>query len=310
VNFKTTIDMNKVIIAGSMNMDIVSSVHVHPKVGETVFGDDLKYFYWWKWANQAVAAARLGAETMMVGMVGDDEFGKKLITFLENEGIQNKISTHSAAHTGTALIAVSTQTSDNTIIVLPGANFQLSEDDVADIEMNIWDVLVCQFEIPLDTIISFFTKGKAVWTINILNPAPAKQIPKELLQLVDILIVNETELAFISGMDVNVADNKSISQAAQKISYGNQSLIVTLGDQWIISFINGEINRIPSRRVEAVDATWAGDCFVGALAARISKGETIHDAIKFANIAASICVTRSWAWPSMPMLDEVMKINP
>jgi len=299
--------MSKVIVVGGINMDIVSSVANHPKIGETVFGENLSYFYWGKWANQAVAAARLGAQTMMVGMVGDDDFGRQLISFLAQEGIENNISTHAEAHTGTALIAVSTQTSDNTIVVIPGANFKLSEDEVADIEINKWDVLVCQFEIPLEVITSFFTRGKSIGAINILNPAPAKAIPQELLKLVDILIVNETELETISGMNINILDDAHISSAVNKISYGNQSVIVTLGDRWVISFINGEIVRIAAQQVSVVDSTGAGDCFVGALAAKISQNASIGDAITFANRAASVCVTRPGAWPSMPRLDEVIR---
>lgn len=300
--------MNKVIVAGSINMDIVSSIKKHPKIGETVFSDDIKYFYWGKGANQAISSARLWGKTTIVGMVWKDDFGKKLIRFLEEQGIENKISTHPKAHTGTALIAVSTQTSDNTIIVLPGANFHLTEDEVSDVVVSKWDVLVCQFEIPLQTIKAFFTRGRKAGTINILNPAPAKEFSKELLDLVDILILNETELEIISKKKVDILDDKSISTAVNKIKNSKQNIIITIGKKWAIAFIDNKIVRVESRKVKAVDTTWAWDCFIGTLAASIANNKSLIEAIKFANIAASICVTKPGAWPSMPTFKEVMKI--
>jgi len=299
--------MPKVIVAGSLNMDIVTYVSTHPKIGETVLGDDLKYFYWWKGANQAVASARLWAQTTMVGMVGNDAHGKDIVKFLEDQGIENKISTHPDAHTGMGIIAVSTQTSDNTIVVISGANFKLSEDEVADIKISKWDVLVSQFEIPLQTIQAFFARGRKIGTINIFNAAPAREISDKLLDLVDILIVNETELEIISGIKINIQDIETISIAVRKIRKNNQTIIVTLWEKWAIGFMAWEVHKIEGRKVSAVDTTWAGDCFVGALSARIANGESIIDAMNFANIAASICVTKSGAWPSMPMLEEVMK---
>lgn len=300
--------MSNVIVAGSINMDIVALTERHPKIGETVFGTDLRYFPGGKGANQAVSSSKLGGITTMVGMVGSDGFGKDLVKFLEGQGVKNQIGTKPEVPTGTALITVSTTTSDNTIVVVPGANFQLTEKEVENTSISKGDILVCQFEIPIDTIKVFLKKGKKVGTVNILNPAPAKPITNELLSLVDILILNETELEILSQNKVDIADENSILIAVHKIKSSNQSVIVTLGEKGAIGFINDAIIKVEGKKVKAVDTTGAGDCFVGAIAARLSKGSSLTDAIEFANVAASICVTRHGAGSSMPTLREVNSV--
>lgn len=302
--------MNKVIVAGSINMDIVAFTKRHPTVGETVFGDDLKYFPGGKGANQAVSASRLGSETIMVGKVGSDSFGDQLITFLEKEGIKNNIYIQENIPTGTAIITVSTETSNNTIVVIPGANFRLTNAEVSKIKINSGDVLVSQFEIPIETIISFFRIGRTIGTINILNPAPAKIISPELMELVDVLILNETELELLSSTPIGAHNVESVSNAVKKISLKNQSIIVTLGENGVLGYVNGETIKVDGRKVVTVDTTGAGDCFVGALASKLASGEPLEDAIRFANIAASICVTKEGAGTSMPTLDEINKIYP
>lgn len=300
--------MNKVIVAGSINMDIVALTERQPQVGETVFGTDLKYFPGGKGANQAVSCSKLGGITTMVGMVGSDGFGTELLKFLQEQGIKNQVGTNSENPTGTALITVSTATSNNTIVVVPGANFKLTEKEIEKTEIAKGDILVCQFEIPTETIQAFFKKGKKAGTTNILNPAPAKLISKDLLALVDILILNETELEILSECKVDAGDEDSISNAVHKIKNGNQSVIVTLGEKGAVGFIKDTIVKIEGRKVNAVDTTGAGDCFVGAIAAKLSKKSSLTDAIDFANAAASICVTRQGAGPSMPTLNEVNAI--
>lgn len=300
--------MSNVIVAGSINMDIVAVTERHPKVGETVFGTDLKYFPGGKGANQAVSSSKLGGTTTMVGMVGSDAFGKELTSFLEGQGIINRISETPNFPTGTALITVATTTSNNTIVVVPGANFQLTNRQIEDIYISKGDILVCQFEIPTSTIEAFFKKGRKAGTINMLNPAPAKPISKDLLALVDILILNETELEILSESNIDIEDESSISSAVMKIKNSKQSVIVTLGEKGALGFIDDLIVKVEGKKVKAVDTTGAGDCFVGAIAAKISNGSTLIDAIEFANIAASICVTRQGAGPSIPTFEEVNSI--
>lgn len=300
--------MNKVIIIGSINMDIVAFTERHPAKGETVIGTDLKYFPGGKGANQAVASAKVGGKTTMIGKVGEDTFGKELVSFLEKEGVECQVSIQSNAPTGTALITVSTSSRDNTIVVVPGANSKLTPADLAGIQFSKDDVLVSQFEIPIETVVAAFSEGRKWGTINILNPAPAKKIPDGLMKLVDILILNETELQFISGVTVDADNERSIAEAVKNIRRLEQILIVTLGERGAIGFIPEKTLRVEGRKVNTVDTTGAGDCFVGSFAARISTGSSITESISFANAAASICVTREGAGPSMPTLDEVNKI--
>lgn len=299
---------SKVIVAGSINMDIVAFTQKHPRTGETVFGSDLKYFPGGKGANQAVASAKLGVKTVMVGMVGKDNFGDDLINFIVEQGVENWISAKEGVPTGTALITVSSETSDNTIVVIPGANFELAKRDISDVEVTKGDVLVCQFEIPIETVEAFFIKGRKAKTINILNPAPARPISKALLELTDVLVLNETELELITKSLVDISDVNSIEKAVKKIRMTDQVIIVTLGEKGVIAFVKDDIVRVKARRVKAVDTTGAGDCFVGAFAAKLSAKASIIEAIKFANTAASICVTKRGAGTSMPTIEDVNEI--
>jgi len=302
--------MKNVIVLGSINMDIVAVTKRHPKVGETVIGSDLHYFPGGKGANQAVSSSKLGGQTTIIGMVGSDAFGSQLIKFLESEGVKNQIKTISGIPTGTALITVSSESSDNTIVVVPGANFQLTEKDVDKIKIDEGDILVCQFETSLEVILAFFKKGKKVGTINILNPAPAQLIPIDLLKLVDVLIINETELEIISDIPVDPDEEDTIINAVQKIKTGKQAIIVTLGEKGVIGFINDMIVKVEGRKVKAVDTTGAGDCFVGAVASQLSQKISLTNAIEFANLAASICVTKPGAGSSMPDLKQLIVIDP
>lgn len=297
--------MNNVIIVGSINMDIVVLTERHPEVGETVFGTDLKYFPGGKGANQALASSKLGGITTIIGMVGADSFGEELVTFLEKQNVKTQVSVKTDVPTGTALITVSSTTANNTIVVVPGANNYLTEVEFENVEISKGDVLVCQFEIPIDTIKFVFEKGRKVGTINILNPAPAKLITDELLSLVDILILNESELEFLSESKVNIQDENSIASAVYKIKSRDLSVIVTLGENGAIGFTKDSIIKVEGEKVNAVDTTGAGDCFVGAVATMLSKSASMSTAIQFANTAASICVTKQGAGPSMPSLDEV-----
>jgi len=297
--------MSKVIIAGSINQDIVVSAYHHPKIGETVFGNNLKYFPGGKGANQAIASAKLGSKTVMLGKVGGDIFGEQLIAFLKKQNIDTKILVENNAPTGTAIITVAGENFDNTIVVVPGANFLFAVQDIGNINLEKGDILVSQLEIPVETIEAFFQKGREAGTINIFNPAPAQIISESLLGMVDILILNETELNSISGMLVNIDSEESIKNAVQKIKDNSLMVAVTIGERGVIAFANGDIIKIPGRKVKVIDTTGAGDCFVGALAASMAGGKTFTESLAFANTAASVSVTREGAGSSMPNLDEV-----
>ena len=298
--------MGRVFVAGSINMDVVATADRHPQVGETVAGIAVLYFPGGKGANQAVAAAKLGASATLIGRLGVDAFGQELRTFLAAQGIDLALVKDTAeAHTGTALITIAN--ADNTIVVVPGANALVSADDVSAAVLAKGDVAVSQFEIPLPAIRAFFQRARAAGATTILNPAPAIKFGRELLDLVDVLVLNETELALLAGTELRDSDDDARFVEAIRLlqTRAEQTVCVTLGRRGVLAVVNGEASVIAGRAVKAVDTTGAGDCLVGALAAQLARGSAILDALNYANAAASICVQRMGAAPSMPTAVEV-----
>jgi ribokinase len=301
--------MGRVFVAGSINMDVVATAGRHPKVGETVAGQAVHYFPGGKGANQAVAAAKLGASTALIGRLGTDAFGRQLRTFLAAQGVDLALVKDTAdVHTGTAIITVAD--ADNTIVVVPGANARVSAEDVAAPVLAKGDIAVSQFEIPLPTIEAFFKRARGAGATTILNPAPAFTCGPQLLELVDVLILNETELGFFANTELHDSDEPArFVEAARRLRTGANGIIcVTLGKRGVLALANGEASMIAGRDVKAVDTTGAGDCFVGAVAAKLAGGAAIRDALAYANAAASISVQRMGAAPSMPTAAEVDEI--
>jgi ribokinase len=298
--------MGRVFVAGSINMDVVATAERHPRIGETVTGDAVLYFPGGKGANQAVAAAKLGAPTKLIGRVGKDAFGDQLKAFLAAQEVDlGFVQQTSEAHTGTALITIAN--ADNTIVVIPGANALVSAADVAAPVLAKGDVAVSQFEIPLPAISGFFNRARAEGATTILNPAPAIKFGRELLDLVDILILNESELGLLAKTGLRDTDDPAhFIEAALSLQTGkDKTICVTLGKRGVLALVAGKPLIIPGHTVKAVDTTGAGDCFVGAVAAQLAAGTSIHDALHYANAAASICVQRMGAAPSMPTAAEV-----
>jgi len=301
--------MGRVFIAGSINMDVVATADRHPQVGETVAGKAVLYFPGGKGANQAVAAAKLGAAATLIGRLGTDAFGHELRAFLAAQGVDLAFVKDTAeAHSGTALITIAN--ADNTIVVVPGANAHVSAEDVGAAVLAKGDVAVSQFEIPLPTIAAFFRRARAAGATTILNPAPAIKFGQELLDLVDVLVLNETELGFLTGTTLRDTDDDARFVEASRLlrTRPDQIVCVTLGRRGVLAVIEGKASVVPGRAVKAVDTTGAGDCLVGALAAQLAGGKAIHDALAYANAAASICVQRMGASPSMPTAAEVAAI--
>lgn len=292
--------MSRVIVAGSINMDIVAIADRHPAVGETVLGRELHYFPGGKGANQAVAAARLGATTMLIGKTGSDGFGDQLIKFLSTESVDTRFAGKSQKPTGVALIVVAN--SNNSIVVVPGANDDVLPGDIPSDLISKGDILVAQFETPLRTIAAFFAEGRRAGARTILNPAPAQHFDRTLGELTDILILNETELAFLASIDpAKLTGPDDVRPVIERVrSSSNQIVIVTLGEAGACALLGDRFVRIPGRKVKAIDTTGAGDCFVGALARRLAAGKDIDDAVKYANTAASLCVQQLGAGSSMP----------
>jgi ribokinase len=296
--------MGRVFVAGSINMDVVATAERHPRIGETVAGEAVLYFPGGKGANQAVASAKQGVPTTLVGRLGTDAFGQELRTFLAAQGVDLAFVKDTAdIHSGTAIITIAN--ADNTIVVVSGANARVSADDVAAPVLTKGDVAVSQFEIPLPTIAAFFKRARAAGATTILNPAPAKQADKDLLDLVDILILNETELGFLTGTELSdSAAPARFAEAAGSLAQG-KIVCVTLGRRGVLALVEGQPLLVAGREVKAVDTTGAGDCFVGALASQLASGKPLRDALTYANVAASICVQRMGAAPSMPTAEEV-----
>ena len=298
--------MGRVVVAGSINMDVVALAERHPRVGETVAGTSVRYFPGGKGANQAVAAAKLGAPTLLIGRLGKDAFGAELKSFLTAQGVDLSSVTETAdAHSGTAIITLAD--ADNTIVVIPGANGLVTTDDVTGPALSRGDVAVSQFEIPLPAIAAFFACARAAGATTILNPAPMRALDRALHDLIDILVLNETELGLLAKAELHETDEPAdFADAAKSVlTRPDQIVCVTLGKRGALALIDGMPLLVPGRVVKAVDTTGAGDCFVGALAAQLAQGTPLREALGFANIAASICVQRMGASPSMPTRAEV-----
>jgi ribokinase len=301
--------VRRVIVAGSVNMDLVVRASRHPRPGETVLGETFQTFPGGKGANQAVAAARLGAQAALVAMLGSDAFGDSLAAFLRAEAIDVTALGRAEAATGVGCIVVDAE-SQNTIVVVPGANALLQPERVQTISMRAGDVLVGQLEIPLPTVLAFFERGKRQGSTTLLNPSPAQACPPALLRASDILVLNETEAAFFAGVAaLDPPDVAAVVGAARALrARADQWVVVTLGARGAVAVHRNRHHTIPARAVRAVDPTGAGDCFVGAVAARLAAGDEMAGALRYANVAASLCVQRPGAAPSLPYRAEVESV--
>jgi ribokinase len=297
--------MGRVFVAGGINMDVVATAARHPRIGETVAGNAVLYFPGGKGANQAVAAAKLGASTTLIGRLGKDAFGDELKAFLTAQGVDlSFVQQTSEAHTGTALITIAN--ADNTIVVIPGANALVSAADVSGVAFAKGDIAVSQFEIPLASISAFLNRARAAGATTILNPAPAIEVERDLLDLADILVLNESELGLLAKTELRDTDAPAVFiEAARSLQTKGKTICVTLGKRGVLALVDGKPLMIPGHAVKAIDTTGAGDCFVGAVAAQLAGGKSIREALQYANAAGSICVQRMGAAPSMPTAAEV-----
>ena len=297
--------MKNICVIGSLNMDLVVNVDTMPKPGQTIIGSNFKEVPGGKGANQAVAMARLNGNVSMIGKVGEDGFGQTLINSLKNEKVDTTYIQTSKGATGVALITVD-KNAQNSIVVSPGANFEVKEDDIDNnIEaIKNSDIVVLQLETPLNTIKYALNKAKELNKYTILNPAPAVKLDDEIIKNVDLLTPNETELEIISG--VSIETEEDIQKAAQiMIEKGVKELIVTLGSKGSL-YINKEKSMFKKAyKVEAVDTTAAGDSYTGALAVALSQDKNIEDAMDFASKVGALSVLKEGAQSSLPTLEDV-----
>lgn len=296
-----------ILIIGSLNMDMVIDMQRMPLKSETVMGRSLSYIPGGKGANQAFAVGMMGGRAAMLGCVGGDSLGRQLKENIQKSGTSAEgIAEREHSHTGIATIYVDDEGA-NSIVVVPGAN---SDCDVAYLKAHDDMIRACayvvlQMEIPYDAIYYAVARAKELGKTVVLNPAPApERIPPEILAQVDYLTPNETEVARLTGQK-DLSMESILAGAHALLDQGVQHVLVTLGDKGALLVDDGGETHFPARKVSAVDTTAAGDCFNGAFVVGLSEGMDHAQAIRLANMASSIAVTRKGAQTSIPTRQEV-----
>jgi ribokinase len=306
--------MENICVIGSINMDLVINVDRMVKVGETILSKNFNKNSGGKGANQAVAASRLGVNVHMIGKVGNDDVGDILLKKLSEDNIDVEfVSIDNVNPTGMAIITVD-EFANNSIIVIPGANLDIECSDVKKAEniIKMSKLIIAQFETPIESTITAFKIAKENGVITILNPAPAKEIPRELLALTDIIVPNETEACELTK--VKIESEVSIKLASKKfLESGVKYVIITLGERGSALVSNEEYELLEAIKVNAVDTTAAGDSFIGALACMLCRHDKIEfglikDAVIFANKVSSMVVQKPGAQASLPKLEEVLQV--
>ncbi len=298
--------MSRICVVGSLNIDTVITTSKIPALGETLLGENRFTAHGGKGANQAVAAARLGADTVLIGCVGADSSGAELIAGLRNYGVDIKhVKTVADAATGAAFVVVGG--GDNFIIVDSAANSFLDKAAIENCKSAIenCDIVMLQLEIPLETVEYTVEIAKRAGVMVLVDPAPVAALDDALLSKIDILTPNETEGAIIAGFKIKTLKDAKRA-VAMILKKGVAQVALTLGEKGVVYNRKDMIVHMPAEIVNAIDTTAAGDTFSGALAVRLAEGAAIDDAVSFAVAAAAITVTRQGAQKSIPDLNEVI----
>ncbi len=298
--------MSDVFVMGSINQDLVLKVERRPEPGETVTNAELSTHNGGKGANQAAAAALLGARVAFLGRVGDDGFGEPLVEALADKGVDTELlETAAGWFTGTAFITV-TPDGENAITVAPGANRALTPEDVEAASATIGRaaVLVAQMEILPESVLRGVEIAAEAGTRPIVNLAPPREVPRELLDKLDPLVVNEHEAAYLLGSRVAGVEG-ALSAAPKLLSLGPRSAVITVGPNGAIFATGAGVDHVPAPRAEVVDSTGAGDAFVGALAARLAADDTLETAVAYAVRAGAAAVTKEGAQGALPTPEAV-----
>lgn len=304
--------MNNILVVGSMNADLVVRSPRFPQPGETISGEDLRIIPGGKGANQAVAAARQGASVSMVGRVGNDSFGPELINNLKRNHVDTaRVQTDSKAATGTATIIVDGN-GQNSIVLSAGGNGKVSPADVDSVSFADYRLLLLQLEIPVETVLAAARRAKESGLRVVLNPAPARPLPEELISLSDFIVPNESELSLLTDQLVN--DIASAEKAARiLLERGVQNVIVTLGANGALLVSKDSTKHIPSFKVDVVDTTAAGDAFIGGFAAKLLESDgdamgatlALQNAVRYGCACGALATTKFGAQPSLPTKEEV-----
>lgn len=295
-------------------MDLVVNVDKMALVGETILAKSFKKVSGGKGANQAVAASRLGANVSMIGKLGSDDNGDKIYKCLESAKVNTEnILYDDVSPTGMAIISVNAE-GNNSIVVVSGSNMNITKEDIQRCRETIIssEVIVAQFETPVDATIEAFKIARENHVMTVLNPAPASKICDELMSLTDIIVPNETEARSITN--IKVKDEETAKKAAEKfLDKGVNYVIITLGDKGAVLISKDQSVLIPAYKVKAVDTTAAGDGFIGALVTKLNISsekdmfENLKEAIFFANKVSSLIVQKMGAQTSLPTMDTVIK---
>lgn len=305
--------MNKICVLGSMNMDLVMKIKDMPKSGETILSKSYEKIPGGKGANQAVAAKRSGAHVSMIAKIGKDDYGRELRDKLKDDDINiDYVFEDTSNATGTAMIMVA-DSGNNSIIVNAGSNMTINEKEIDSTTDRIKesDILIAQFETPEEMTLRAFKIAKENNKITILNPAPAKKIDDELLNVTDIIVPNETEAEVLTNVTVeNIEDAKKAAKVF--MDKGVKFVIITMGSKGAAVIGKDFCELIPAYKVNAIDTTAAGDSFIGGLSTKLNANEitkeNILKAVKFGNMVSSIAVQREGAQPSIPYKEEVIKV--
>jgi ribokinase len=302
----TNNDTPEIVVVGSNMIDLLAKIARLPKIGETIVGDYFHLGFGGKGANQAVMASKLGARVGMVTKVGDDVFGKMTAENFKQLGIAyDFIFVAPGTSSGVAPILVEPG-GKNMIVIVPGANLLLNAEEVRKAAGWIQGakIVISQLEIADEPIIEAFRIAKNAGVTTILNPAPARKLPGELISLTSLLVPNETETEILTGIEVS--GQKGAEQAANRLLVqGVGHVILTLGEDGAYLFDKDHNQHFPAMQVEAVDSTGAGDAFIGILAFYLARGSDLVSAIRLANIGAALSVTKVGTQVSFPTLAEI-----